>query len=64
MCLIVSELLEYSAADHERREWNILRGVLANATGEPLSDFRSRHGVAADGALGGRLAGFPSDHDC
>lgn len=50
----VSEPLEYSAADLEQRGWEILRGVLANATEGPLSDFRRRHGVGADGALGWR----------
>lgn len=50
----ISEPLEYSTADLEQRGWEILKGVLANATEGALSDFRRRHGVGADGALGWR----------
>lgn len=50
----ISEPLEYSTADLEQRGWEILRGVLANAAEGALLDFRRRHGVGADGAIGWR----------
>lgn len=50
----VSEPVEYTTADLEQRGWEILRSILANAKDGPLSDFRRRHGVGSDGAIGWR----------
>lgn len=50
----VSEPVEYTLADLEQRGWEILRNILANAKDGPLSDFRRRHGVGSDGAIGWR----------
>jgi hypothetical protein len=50
----VSEPVEYTTADLEQRGWEILRNILANAKDGPLSDFRRRHGVGSDGAIGWR----------
>ncbi len=48
---MVSEPIEYSAADLEQRGWEIVQGLLNNSTEGALVDFRKRHGVGADGVI-------------
>ena len=45
---------EYDTGDLERRGWEILTQVLSKADGPQLVDFRHRHRVGADGAIGWR----------